>query len=319
MKLDPAKAHLHRSETGAETLHLSDAGGLTQFGCYVETLPPGEFSSQRHWHSSEDEALYLLEGSASVIDDDGSHALAPGDAAVWRRGDTNAHHVRSEGDAPCRYIIIGARVAGDICTYPDLGRRQVNGATTWRVEGADGTVLRSGDLPPMLLDLSEDWGAPVDVALAPRRIQCAAERAWTEDATDHPILGGSLGPYRHAVLGDAGGLTQIGVHLEILPPGSRSSFRHWHETEDEMIFLISGELMLVEDAETPLHPGDSACWAAGTPTGHSLENRGDTDACFLTVGTRRPTDTIHYPDHDLITQRDGPARSYLHGDGTPRS
>jgi len=318
MKVDAASAHLHRSENGAETLHLSDAGGLTQFGCYVETLPPGAISSQRHRHSSEDEALYLLSGRARVIDNDGVHDLGPGDAAVWRRGDPNPHHVRAEGEEPCRYIIIGTRVLGDICTYPDLGHRQVNGPATWRVEDADGTVLRGGDLPPMLLDLAEDWGAPIDLGLVPRRIQREAERQWVTDETAHPVLGG-LGPCRHAVLGDPGGLTQIGVHLETLPPGSRSSFRHWHAAEDEMVCLLSGQLVLVEDAETPLGPGDVACWPARHPVGHCLENRGTQDATYLTVGTRVAADTIHYPDHDLITHRDGRTRSHLHGDGTPRN
>ena len=63
-----------------------------------------------------------------------------------------------------------------------------------------------------------------------------------ETAYTHPIMGNGLGPYSHAVLGDLGGLTQFGVHIEVLPPGSRSSFRHWHETEDEMILMISGEV-----------------------------------------------------------------------------
>lgn len=140
---------------------------------------------------------------------------------------------------------------------------------------------------------------------------------FTTENPSHPILGQGTGPYAYSILGEAGGLTQFGAHLETLMPGSRSSFRHWHEGEDEMIYLLSGELVLIEDEETPLAPGDAACWPAGHPVGHCLENRSDAPATYLTVGTRKPQDTIHYPDHDLITIKDGTARQYLHADRTP--
>ncbi len=139
-----------------------------------------------------------------------------------------------------------------------------------------------------------------------------------EDAYAHPVLGGGLGPYSHAVIGDAGGLTQFGVHVEVLPPGSRSSFRHWHTTEDEMIYVLSGELILIEDEETSLRAGEAACWPAGHPVGHQLENRSAADAAYLTIGTRNRQDVIHYPDHDLVTIKDGSTRQYLHADGTAR-
>lgn len=133
----------------------------------------------------------------------------------------------------------------------------------------------------------------------------------------HPVLGAGPGPYSHVVIGDPGGLTQFGAHLEILPPGSRSGFRHWHETEDEMVYVLSGELVLIEDSETILRPGDAACWPAGLAIGHCLENRSGGDASYLTIGTRNRADTIHYPDHDLITHKDGPARRYTRRDGSP--
>jgi uncharacterized cupin superfamily protein len=98
MIVHPAHAPLIRREDGITTLHLSEAGGLRQFGCYVETLPPGTRSSERHWHLAEDEALYLLSGTATVVDDCGAHVLTPGDAAIWRRGEPDAHHVQNRSD-----------------------------------------------------------------------------------------------------------------------------------------------------------------------------------------------------------------------------
>lgn len=126
----------------------------------------------------------------------------------------------------------------------------------------------------------------------------------------HPVLGGGMGPYSYQLVGDTGGLTQFGAHVEVLPPGSRSSFRHWHEAEDEMVFILSGEVMLIEDDEVVLRAGEAACWPAGHPVGHTLENRSAADAMYLVVGTRRQTDRIHYPDHGLITDKDGPKRTY---------
>lgn len=139
----------------------------------------------------------------------------------------------------------------------------------------------------------------------------------TEDDTIHPILGGGLGPYRYQLLSDPGGLTQFGAFIEELPPGSTSGRRHWHETEDEMIVMLSGEVVLVEDEETPLRPGDAACWPAGVAMGHRLDNRSDAPARYLVIGTRNARDIIHYTDHDLITHKDDTARRYLHRDGTP--
>ena len=91
---------------------MSTAGGLAQFGAYLATLAPGAFSSTRHWHSAEDEMVYLLQGAATVIDDDGTHLLHPGDAACWRHGDPNAHHLHNPTQHPCRYLIIGSTGCG---------------------------------------------------------------------------------------------------------------------------------------------------------------------------------------------------------------
>ncbi len=127
-----------------------------------------------------------------------------------------------------------------------------------------------------------------------------------EDTTPHVVLGPGLGAYSYVPLGDTGGLTQFGAHLETLPPGSRSSHRHWHEAEDELVYVLSGEVVLVEETETPLRAGDAAAWPAGHPVGHCLENRSAADATYLVVGTRRMADVVHYPDAGLtltITDR----------------
>ena len=144
----------------------------------------------------------------------------------------------------------------------------------------------------------------------------------TASWTDHPgvvnrLSGRSDGPYAEVVLGDQARLTQFGARLERLPPGSRSSHRHWHETEDEFVYLLSGELVLIEDEESVLRAGEAAAWAAGAPVAHCLENRSDSDAVYLVVGTRASKGTVHYPDHDVILHHDGSERRFTRSDGSP--
>jgi uncharacterized cupin superfamily protein len=127
-----------------ELRRCSDAGGLTQFGAYVETLQPGSRSSDRHWHEEEDEFLYILSGEATVVEDDGKHLLRPGDAACWPAGTANAHQVVNDSSEPCSYLIFGTRVSRDTVHYPDLGRTLYFNAGSWRLLGSDGTVIREG-------------------------------------------------------------------------------------------------------------------------------------------------------------------------------
>jgi uncharacterized cupin superfamily protein len=318
MKIDPATAPRDAADNGGVLVYLSEGGGITQYGAYLDRLMPGATSSDRHWHTAEDEFLYVLDGQATLIDDDGAHDLGPGDAACWPHGCPNAHHLENRGSAPCTYLIVGTRVAHDICHYPDTGRKQVNGTTRWHIEDADGHVLREGDLPADLLHLPPVWGRPFDPENPGTRILRSADQTLTHaEEPPHPILGGGLGPYACQLLSDPGGLSQFGAFIETLPPGSASGFRHWHAAEDEMVYVLSGTPTLIEDAPIPLAPGDVACWPAGHPMAHRLENHGTAMAQYLVIGTRRADDTIHYPDHDLITHKTDKTRRYTHADGRP--
>ncbi len=191
------------AETGGETVFLSQGGGLTQFGAYLDTLMPGAWSSQRHWHSAEDEFLYLLSGTLILRDDHGLTDLGPGDAVCWRHGDPNAHHLSNPGDTPARYLIIGSRCAGDICTYPDEQERQVNSATSWHIETATGAILRQGDLPSFLLNLRAPWGKPFDGTPRPNVLRSGTVPA--EICTNnYPVQFSDLGLSEDIALSDAG-------------------------------------------------------------------------------------------------------------------
>ncbi len=107
------------------------------------------------------------------------------------------------------------------------------------------------------------------------------------------------GPHVALRFSDDGELTQFGAFVEILPPGSKSSIKHWHAAEDEMIYVLEGEVGLHEGGDqTPLRPGDAATFKAGVAIGHTLENRSSENASILVIGTRAQAETVTYPDDD---------------------
>ncbi|WP_375573253.1 cupin domain-containing protein [Ahrensia marina] len=116
-------------------------------------------------------------------------------------------------------------------------------------------------------------------------------------------------------LGDAGGLTDFGANLTRLPPGNWSSQRHWHSHEDEFVYMIEGEVILIEDdGETVLQAGDCAAFPKGTGIGHHLINRSDTIATYLEFGSRQPEDLTTCSDVDMTSSNaDG---RFVRKDGT---
>jgi uncharacterized cupin superfamily protein len=120
-------------------------------------------------------------------------------------------------------------------------------------------------------------------------------------------------------LGDLFGLTNFGVNLTRLPPGGLSALRHTHSREDEFIYLVEGEPVLVTNAgETILRPGMCAGFKAGDGNAHHLSNRTMRDVVYLEIGDRNPGDTVVYPDDDIgrALAPDG-ARRFVRNDGTP--
>ena len=109
------------------------------------------------------------------------------------------------------------------------------------------------------------------------------------------------GPYRALLFSDAGGLSQFGAFVEILPPGSSSSIKHWHAEEDEMVYMLEGEVTLHEgNTSELLRAGEAATFKAGVPDGHCLENTGNVEARYLVIGTRAAREVVTYPDHDRV-------------------
>lgn len=134
--------------------------------------------------------------------------------------------------------------------------------------------------------------------------------------TETTPVEGQTAPNQTQWISEAGGLTQFGALIEVLQPGCRSSLKHWHSAEDEMVYVLAGEITMIEgDHETVLRAGDAATFKAGVAVGHYLQNRSKAPTRCLVVGTRAPVDRITYPDHDRVCLRDRSLPDDLWTDG----
>lgn len=147
------------------------------------------------------------------------------------------------------------------------------------------------------------------------------------DLAKIPFKGGSSYPGQLAEavagrssqrIGDAAGLTQYGVNIVQLEPGGLSSLRHYHQTQDEFLMIVSGTCTLIDDqGEHEMLPGDCAAFPAGEANGHHLKNNTDAPASFLVVGTRTPTETAYYSDIDMMVKSDANGSRFTRKDGSP--
>jgi uncharacterized cupin superfamily protein len=119
-------------------------------------------------------------------------------------------------------------------------------------------------------------------------------------------------------LGDALGLKNLGVNLTTIKPGSASALRHWHAKQDEFVYIVSGELVVVTDAgEQLLTTGMCAGFPAGTADAHHLVNRSASTAVYLEVGDRTPNDAVTYPDEDIAARAIDGVWKFFHKSGAP--
>jgi uncharacterized cupin superfamily protein len=120
-----------------ERQRLGDAAGLSDFGVNLMHLPPGAWSSQRHWHSHEDEFIYVLEGEVTLIENDGETVLRAGDCAAFPKNSGNGHHLINKSNAMAIYLEMGSRQPADVTTCSDIDMMSTN--TDGRFIRKDGT------------------------------------------------------------------------------------------------------------------------------------------------------------------------------------
>lgn len=130
-----------------------------------------------------------------------------------------------------------------------------------------------------------------------------------------------IGNRQKTVLGDLFGLKNFGVNITRLPAGSASALRHAHEKQDEFVYILEGECVLVTNAgDTPMKAGMCAGFRAGTGDAHHLVNRGGADCVYLEIGDRTLFESVDYPDDDLMVRPGPDGKSvYFRKDGKPIS
>jgi uncharacterized cupin superfamily protein len=106
---------------GRTTWPFTRQFGLSQFGVNRVELAPGSWSTQRHWHRTNDECVIVIEGELVLVTDDGEETLGPGDCVGFKMGVANAHHLQNRSDKPAVYFDVGGRDAWDVSTFPDIG------------------------------------------------------------------------------------------------------------------------------------------------------------------------------------------------------
>jgi uncharacterized cupin superfamily protein len=112
---------------GRTRKRLGDAGGLLDFGANLMTLPPGKWSSQRHWQSHEDEFVWVLQGELTLVEDDGELPLRAGECACFPKGSGNGHHLKNKSSSTAVYLEVGSRHADDLTTCSDIDLKSWNG------------------------------------------------------------------------------------------------------------------------------------------------------------------------------------------------
>ncbi|MDP6573705.1 MAG: cupin domain-containing protein [Rhodospirillales bacterium] len=160
--------------------------------------------------------------------------------------------------------------------------------------------------------MADDSPSPKLPALDPETVD-----VWTGSTYPEPFAA-ECRARRKQALGDAAGLENFGVNLVRMAPGVWSSQRHWHSAQDEFVYILEGEVVLITDAgEQTLGPGMAAGFPAGSGDGHHLVNRSDADAVYLEVGDRRAGDDVDYPDIDMAARWLDGVREFVRKNGTP--
>ena len=160
---------------------LGEAGGLTQFGANLVELQPGAASSQRHWHTHEDEFVMVVSGELTLVTDEGETLMRAGDCAAFPAGRPNGHHLVNRGWGNALFLVVGSRVPGDSAEYPDIDLKY---------DGASKTYTRKDGTPYPPRAAAEQGTPAGDLPVAettlPQRVYRAADGDYTEPPAGNP-------------------------------------------------------------------------------------------------------------------------------------
>lgn len=276
------------SNFGGQRSSLGSRLGLSRIGIHYDILPPGNRTSRPHAESAEEEFVLVVQGEPDLWLDGVLHPLAEGDAVGFPAGTGITHSFLNNSTTNVHLLVIGEHaVAGNKLWYP-LNPERMTEIAEWGEAWLDG--------PRNLLG-PHDGKARAGTrasASAPRPDFVGSIRDGLEPLKDggFPDMGG-LGNH----IGRKLGLTRIGMHYEITPPGARSSFPHAEKEEEEFVFVLGGKPDVWIDGNLhPLNPGDAVAFPSGTGIAHSFLNNSDEDMHLFILGEHnRPGNLINYP------------------------
>jgi uncharacterized cupin superfamily protein len=289
---------------GLRWRHLSRAalGEGYRVGVAIEELGPGRQSSPAHWHVLEEEHVYILEGALTARIGAGNYPMKAGDYVCFPAGQRAGHCLVNDGEAPCRYVIVGRRDPNEVVVYTDsgkvlvrsLGRRAIFDVAARRgYWDGERTGLPEGQLPPADDAVDEPPGAP-----APPAPPIAADDVAWEGTRVGTRFGGST---RHLTRAAVGAGYQVGVLVEAPDPGRRLAPLHYHMLEEEHALVLEGRVTLLLGRERhEMTAGDYVGFPAGLKVGHSFLNSGTGPCRYLMIGERNPNEVCVYPDSNKL-------------------
>lgn len=282
-------------------LTLAVTGESYHVGVAIEELPPGKRTAPAHYHIFEEEHVYILEGSLTLRLGAETHRMTAGDYVCFPAGQKAGHCLVNEGDAVCRYVILGENNPNEVAVYTDtnkvlvrsLGRRALlDLAATRNYWDGEDTGLPPGKHPPA--DAKVEAHEP---GLKPKPPIAADSVPWADEFSAAQF-GGQAKRLTAAAVGEA---YHVGVRIESPAPGKRLCPRHYHMLEEEHAIILEGEMtLLLGDESHVMKPGDYVCFPAGRKIGHAFLNSGTGPARYLMIGERNPNEVCVYPDSNKV-------------------
>ncbi|MFL5332966.1 MAG: cupin domain-containing protein [Geminicoccaceae bacterium] len=288
---------------GLRYRHLTRAvlGEDYHVGVAIEELGPGMQSSPAHWHVFEEEHVYLLDGTLTARIGAHSYPMRAGDYVCFPAGQQAGHCLVNDGDAPCRYVIVGERNPNEVVVYTDsnkaliraLGRRAIYDLAARRGywDGEDTGLPAGAAMPADAVD--DAPGTP----LQPKPPIATADVPWEETRVGIRFGGRA----RHLTRAAAGVGYHVGVLIESPAPGMRLAPRHYHMLEEEHALILEGQVtLLLGEERHEMQAGDYVCFPAGLKVGHSFVNSGAGPCSYLMIGERNPNEACVYPDSNKL-------------------
>jgi uncharacterized cupin superfamily protein len=295
---------------------IGKALGLTRIGIHHERLPPGRRTSYPHAESTEEEFVYVIEGTPDAWIDGRLYRLREGDAVGFPAGTGLCHSFLNNSDQEARLLVVGEKAKPENRIYYPCNPEQKSLRQDWW-----------DDVPPRPMGVHDglpDRGKRKSIIEA-GRLSCILNWRGNEDPQEHY----PHDPELMAIDVDFStrfGITRIGIHHDRLPAGTRSSYPHAESLEEEFAFILEGEGDVWIDGH--LHrvvAGDAIAFPAGTGISHTFINNGDTDLRFVMIGQRRVQgNRLWYPLNPDVMARienawnDAPRRRLGPHDGTPQ-